>query len=130
MPTNTEEKETIRQLIMDYYHEGHVKADPALYEHVLHDEWKMFLLDEDGGLRIVAKEEYYSWYKPDEADDSLEWETKIETIDVFQNNAAVKLWIGNQEYGYVDYFNMMKIERKWWIVHKISQRADGGPPGA
>ena len=125
--TIDKEKEAIRQAIFDYYHEGHVKADPALYEHILHDAWKMFLIDENGDLRIVDKAEYYSWYKPEDADAGLRWQTRIHTIDVFENNAAVKLWIGNQEFGYVDYFNMMKIQGKWWIVHKMSQHAPHAP---
>ena len=127
MSTFDGERETIRKAIMDYYHEGHVKADPALYEQILLDAWKMLLIDENGDLKTVDKKEYYSWYKPEEADESLKWETKILTIDVHENNAAVKLWIGNQEFGYVDYFNVMKIHGKWWIVHKISQRADKAP---
>jgi hypothetical protein len=30
------EEEAIRKAILNYYHEGHVKSDPELYEQVLH----------------------------------------------------------------------------------------------
>ena len=118
------EREAIKTAIMDYYHQGHVKSDPECYRQILHDEWKIFYFDEQDKLCIADKEEYISWYNPNEVDDSLEWETKIYFIDVYKNNASVKLYIGNQEFGYIDYFNMMKIDGKWWIVHKISQRID------
>ena len=113
------EKEAIRKAILDYYHEGHVKSDPALYEKVLHPEWRFFLFDQ-GQLRIVDREEYFSWYAPEEADPELEWETEFYNIDVTENIAAVKLRLECQEVRYIDYFNMMKIEGRWWIVHKIS----------
>jgi len=36
------------------------------------------------------------------------------------NQAAVKLRIENQNVKYIDYLNLMKIDGKWWIVHKLS----------
>jgi len=116
------EKEAIKKAIMDYYHEGHVKSDPSLYDQILHEKWKFFYLDEKGELITVDKETYKSWYKPDSLDPALRWETKFCYIDVSKHNAAVKIRIQNQEFGYIDYFNLMKIDGKWWIVHKISHR--------
>ena len=34
--------------------------------------------------------------------------------------AAVKLRIEKQVVKYIDYLNLMKIDGKWWIVHKLS----------
>jgi hypothetical protein len=113
------EREAIRKAIMDYYHEGHVKSDPALYEHILHPEWKFFLLDQ-GQLRIVDRDEYLSWYNPQDADPELEWETEFYKIDVTENIAAVKLRLECQKVRYIDYFNMIKLDGQWWIVHKMS----------
>ena len=112
----------IKKAIMDYYHEGHVRADPELYKKILHDEWKFYLFDDNEKLWIVDRREYLSWYKPDEVDEILKLETEFYYVDVTGNMASVKLRIGNQEFGYIDYFHLMKIEGKWWIVHKISQR--------
>ena len=111
---------TIKKAVMDYYHEGHVKSDPELYKQILHDEWKLFWLDENGKLNIADKPEYLSWYKPEEADKSINWETEIYYVDVHENIAAVKLRLECEKVKYIDYFNMMKIDDKWWIVHKIS----------
>lgn len=107
---------------MDYYHEGHVKADPRLYEEVLHDSWKFFMFDDKDNLKIVDKKEYCSWYDPEKVDTSLRWDTEFYYVDIFEKNAQVKLKIETQDFGYLDYFNLMKINEKWWIVHKLSQK--------
>lgn len=117
---NRDEKEVIKKTILEYYHEGHVKSDPELYEKILHDKWKFFFFDKEGQFRIVNKEEYMSWYDPKNVNENLTWNTEFYNIDVTGNNAAVKLKIENEEVGYIDYFNLMKIDGKWWIVHKLS----------
>ena len=114
------EEALIRQAIMDFYHEGHVQCRPELYDEILHSDWKFFFFDSEDNLQIVDKETYKSWYNPKERDESLEWKTEILNIDISGKNASVKLKIGNQKVEYTDYFNMMKIDGKWWIVNKIS----------
>lgn len=116
------EKKSIEKAIMDYYHEGHVKNDPELYKNILHDEWKFFLFDENNQLRIVNKEEYLSWYDPEKVNKDLTWTTEFYHIDVTGNNATVKLRLECEDIGYIDYFNLMKINSKWWIVHKLSHK--------
>ena len=114
------EEEIIKKAIMDYYHEGHVQFKPELYDGILHDDWKFFFFNKEGRFEIVDKETYKSWYNPEDRDDKLEWYTEILNIDIAGNNAAVKLKIGNQTVEFTDYFNMIKIEGKWWVVNKIS----------
>jgi len=114
--------EPIKKAIMDYYHEGHVRSDPELYKNILHDEWKFFLFDQNKQLKIVDKAEYLSWYDPEKANINLNWTTEFYNVDVTGNNAAVKLKLECEEVGYIDYFNLMKIDNKWWIVHKLSHK--------
>ena len=114
------EKAAIKKAIMDYYHEGHVKSDPELYKKILHDEWKFFLFNKEGKLRIVDKAEYLSWSDPKKADKSLKWETEFYYVDVTGNIGQAKIRLECQEVQYIDYFNLMKIDGKWWIVHKLS----------
>jgi hypothetical protein len=113
------EEEAIRQAILDYYYEGHVKSDYRLYEHILHPEWKFFYLG-DGPLKIIDRDEYFSWYDPKDYDPDLAWETEFYHIDVTENLAHVKLRLECQRVRYIDYFHMMKIDGRWWIVHKMS----------
>jgi hypothetical protein len=109
----------IEKAILDFYHQGHALYDPDLYREVLHPEWKFFLI-EDGKLSIVDREEFCGWYAPENKPPELVWETEIYTIDVTGDLAAVKLRIENQKVRYIDYLNLMKMDGKWWIVHKIS----------
>ena len=117
---NESEKKVIEKAIIDYYHEGHVQSDPKLYEGVLHPNWKFFMLNDEGQLEIVDREEYKSWYNPDEVDRNLKWETKFFYIDVTGKAASAKISIENQNVRYVDYFNLINQDGRWWIVNKIS----------
>lgn len=114
------EKEAIRKAVLDYYHEGHVTCDPALYEKILHPEWRFMLFDGEGKLMIVDRSEYCSWYDPRDADPELTWETEFYSVDVTENVGTVKLRLECQKVKYIDYFHLMKIDGKWWIVHKMS----------
>ncbi len=116
---NEVEKEAIENAILDYYHDGHAKYDPELYAQILHHEWKFFMFEQDQ-LKVVDREEFYSWYAPEKLNSDLKWETEFYSIDITGNIAAVKLRLENQKVRYIDYLNMMKIEGKWWIVHKLS----------
>lgn len=112
-------QQSIMRAILDYYHEGHAKYDPNLYDQILHPKWKFFLL-EQGQLRIVNREEFNAWYHPSKYNPDLEWETEFYFVDVTADLASVKLRIENQNVRYIDYLNMMKIDGTWWIVHKLS----------
>ncbi len=118
MEENTE-KLAIKQAILDYYHEGHAQFFPDLYAKILHPEWKFFLI-EQGNLRVVDREEFYSWYAPEKFKPDLIWETEFYTVDVTGDLASVKLRLENQNVKYIDYLNMMKLDGVWWIVHKLS----------
>ncbi|MBI9051679.1 MAG: nuclear transport factor 2 family protein [Anaerolineaceae bacterium] len=117
---NDAEKEAIREAIMGYYHEGHAKNDAAYYQEILHPEWRFFVLDGDKKLCIVDRDEYMTWYDPKDFDATLQWETEFYSIDVTGHLAAVKLRLECQKNKYIDYFNMMKLDGQWWIVHKMS----------
>ena len=116
------EKELIKKAIMEYYHEGHVQSDGELYREILHDIWNILWISEDGKIESADKEEYISWYKSENKNDSLEWKTELYYIDVSGNIGSAKIKISNQDFGYIDYFNFMKENGKWWIVNKISRK--------
>jgi hypothetical protein len=120
MNKEDEDQQEIEQAILDYYHGGHAQSDPKLYEEILHPDWKFFMLNDDGQLEIVDRNEYMSWYNPDEVDQGLNWETKFSYIDVTGRVASAKISIENQNVRYVDYFNLIRQDGKWWIVNKIS----------
>ena len=118
-----EDKQAIQKAIMDYFHEGHAACDGKLYEGVLHPEWKFTRL-KDGELQIIDRDEYVSWYDPKNYDPDMEWETEFYSIDITGDVASVKLRIECQTKGFIDYFNMMKIDGRWWVMHKMSSHMD------
>jgi hypothetical protein len=119
METHAVEASKIKAAILNYYSEAHITGESSLYKEILHPEWRFFLI-ESGKLRIIDRSEYLTFYDPKKADPTLHWETEFFTIDVFDHLASVNLRLENEKVKYIDYFNMMKIEGKWWIVHKMS----------
>lgn len=116
----------IRQIKLDlerFYVLGHVEYDPELYKQILHPAWKMFQL-ENGSLIQVDRDEFCRWYEPQNRDRALEWNFEIHDVDVTGETAQAKLSLENQKVLYIDYLNLMKIEGKWWIVHKIYHQVD------
>jgi len=123
--SNEAEKQAIQETILKYYHDGHAKYRPDLYEQILHPEWKFFMLEDDE-LEVVDRDEFCSWYTPEKLNPELEWETEFYSVDVTGNIASVKLRLENQLVRYIDYLNMMKINGVWWIVHKLSHDTQKG----
>jgi len=112
--------EEIKKVIMDHYHEGHAKHDFSYYDGALHDDWKFFMLNDEGKLEIVDKAKYYSWYDPKDYDENIHWETEIYYIDTTGNVGSTKIRLECERVQYIDYFNLLKLDGKWWIVHKVS----------
>jgi hypothetical protein len=118
--TDSEEVNKIKQAIMNHYHEGHAKHDYKYYDEILHDEWKFYMLDQKGSFQIIDKAKYYSWYDPKDFDESLHWETEIYYVDITGNVGSAKIRLECENVQYIDYFNLLKLNDKWWIVHKVS----------
>ena len=112
------EKQAIQETIMANYHEAHVRNDPNLFLRILHPEWRFFRIDVEGELAIQDRAAYVAQYET--AKRKLDWETEIYSIDVTGDFASVKLRIECSIVKCIDYFNMMKLDDQWWIVHKIS----------
>jgi len=112
------EKQAIHETIMANYHEGHVQNDPDLFRRVLHPEWRFFRIDAEGELVIQDRAAYVAQYEAMKRE--LDWETEIISIDVTGDFASVKLRIECSIVKCIDYFNMMKLDDQWWIVHKTS----------
>ncbi|MBN1438590.1 MAG: nuclear transport factor 2 family protein [Anaerolineales bacterium] len=119
METNAAEASAIKEAILKYYSEAHVTGESGLYKEILHPEWRFFLL-ESGNFRIIDRSEYMTFYGPERVDPRLHWETEFFSVDVYAHLASVKLRLENEKVKYTDYFNMMKLDGRWWIVHKMS----------
>jgi len=123
MVEHEKEIEQIEKVLVEYYVLGHAQYDPDLYKQVLHPDWKMFHLV-DGNLEKVDRDEFCRWYEPQNRDPELVWEHEILSLDLVGNSAHAKLRLENQKVLYIDHLNLMKIDGRWWIVHKIYHQVD------
>ena len=117
--SSEKEIEIVKLAIMDHYHEGHAKHDYKYYEGILHDDWKFFMFNQDQGIDIIDKEKYCSWYDPKDYDENVNWETEILYVDITGNVGSAKIRLECERVQYIDYFNLLKLDGKWWIVHKV-----------
>ncbi|MCG3260029.1 MAG: nuclear transport factor 2 family protein [Candidatus Heimdallarchaeota archaeon] len=117
--SQTQEINEVKKAIMDHYHEGHDKHDYKYYIDILHDDWKFFMFNRDGNLLIVDKDQYCSWYDPKDYDENLTWETEFLYVDTTGNVGSAKIRLECEKVKYIDYFNLVRLEDKWWIVNKV-----------
>ncbi len=117
------DKEIIKEILLNNYHKGHETSNGELYRPIFHKEWRIFWINEDSDkIEFTDKETYISWYKSENIVPELKWVTNILNIDIEGNLATAKIKIANQEFGYMDYFQLMRIKNKWIIINKISER--------
>jgi len=114
------EKAAVKKAIHDHYKEGKVKNDPKYFDQLLHKDWHFHTMDH-GNLRILDKAEYLSQYDPSKADPDIEWTLEFLTVEVDGNVGFAKFKLDFQTAHYIDYFSLMKLDGKWWVVHKMSR---------
>jgi hypothetical protein len=64
---NNDEKQ-IRELIINNYLRGHEISDGELYRPILHDNWRIFWINQDKKIELADKETYISRYTPENVD--------------------------------------------------------------
>jgi aldose sugar dehydrogenase len=74
----------------------------------------------DGKFNDIPRAEYLSRFKPRAKPDSLF--TRIISIDITGNIAAAKTEIDTGKDIFIDYFNLIKTDERWFIVDKIAVR--------
>ncbi|MFC1564913.1 nuclear transport factor 2 family protein [candidate division KSB1 bacterium] len=112
------EKEEIRMAIEEYFFKGKIKADKELLNRIIHEDWRLHNVN-NGKLVKYVKSDFFSWLSDEE---NSEVKFNIEYIDVTGNVAAAKTTEEEGDYIWVDYFNMVKAEGKWWIIDKVACR--------
>jgi aldose sugar dehydrogenase len=107
------------QTTIGWYFEGWGISDSTLVGKAMHPTCHLKFF-RDGKFTDMTKAEYLSRFKLRPKPDSLF--TRIVAIDITENIASAKteIEIGNSVF--TDYFNLMKIEERWFIVDKIAVR--------
>lgn len=108
----------IQNVIQDYF-QGYQQADTSLIQNSFHPQTKLLSIT-NGKLDVT---EMKDWLKSLEArrvrGDIRVGNLKIESIDVTDQTAAVKLNIRFQTFEFVDYLSLLRIDGMWIIVGKI-----------
>lgn len=113
------EKDVIKKAITDYYYGGQKGSNPKLLDQIFHEEWHLYSIRE-GKLSITDKKTYLGYFDPSKANPDLNWDFEVYYVDVDGHAASAKVRLENDRVRFIDYFNMLKIDGKWWIVNKIS----------
>jgi len=110
----TDEKALITNTIETYF-EGWMTGDTSKLGEAMHPSCQLKNVKEDKVLEF-DRSTYLGFFKPRPRRENSGG--KIIEIDVTGNIASAKCEIETPDRLYTDYFNLMKIESKWYIVDK------------
>ena len=111
-----DEKALIRNTIETYF-EGWMTGDTSKLGEAMHQTCQLKNVKEDKVL-IFDRATYLGFFKPRPR--RVNSSGRIVEINVTGNIASAKCNIETPDRLYTDYFNMMKLEGKWYIVDKIA----------
>jgi hypothetical protein len=110
------EKNLITQTIETYF-DGWITGDTLKIGKVMHSSCNLKNIKEDQVV-VIDRKSYLSRFKlRPKLENSF---GRIITIDITGTIAAAKCEIEIPERIFTDYFNMMKLNDRWYIVDKIS----------
>lgn len=110
------EKILITQTI-DNYFEGWMTGDTTLLGKAMHATCKLKNVKDEKVL-VFDRAKYLSFFKPRPRRENAGG--RIVSINVTNNIAAAKCEIFTEKRFYTDYFNLMKLNGRWYIVDKIA----------
>ena len=110
------EKAAVRKAIQDYFIQGLLKSDIELLKQIIHEEWRLHNVRK-GKLVNYTRKDLFSWNSHGEDRDS---KIEILYVDVTGDVAAAKTREDAGKFYWVDYFNLVKLDGKWWIIDKVA----------
>jgi hypothetical protein len=110
------EKAAVKKAIEDYFIKGLMKSDIELLKNIIHEDWRLHNVRK-GKLVRYARKDLFSWNSHGEDRDS---KIEILYIDVTGDVAAAKTREDGGKLIWVDYFNLVKLDGKWWIIDKVA----------
>jgi hypothetical protein len=108
----------IEQTIENYFM-GYQNADSEMIRTAFHQDVKLLSVEE-GKLSITEMNDWIKNLDDRKArGDIRKGELKVESTDVTNHSASVKLKIKFSAFEFTDYLSLLQIEGKWKIVGKI-----------
>lgn len=122
---NAQVNDTINDWLMiqkklSLYLDGQATGDSVKVGMSFHDSWQLKYIADDK-FNIVTRSQYLSGYKSPNARSS-NWSGRVVFIDITNAVAVAKVEISTSKLLFTDYFNLMKTNKGWFIVDKISTR--------
>jgi len=111
-----EDKVLVTETIQTYF-DGWMTGDTIKLGKVMHTSCNLKLIKNNEVL-VIGRKNYLSGFKLRTKLPNTEG--RIIEIDITKNIASAKCEIQTPERLFVDYFNMMKLNERWYIVDKIS----------
>jgi len=116
MTTLDADKAEITKTI-DMYFEGWMTGDTTLLGKAMHRTCQLKNIKDDDVI-IFDRATYLGFFKPRPRRENAGG--RIVSIDVTDDTASAKCEIHTADRLYTDYFNMMRLKDRWYIVDKIA----------
>ena len=127
LQAQSDDKTQIETLIKDFYFEGWMTGDTAKIGKAMHPTCHLKFF-RDGEFTDVTRADYLSRFKPRAKEAGTEG--RIVSLDVTGNIASAKCELETPKALFTDYFNLIRTNEGWFIVDKVSTRADKKPAPA
>jgi hypothetical protein len=111
---NDAEKEEVRKAIETYFFKGKLESDKELLSEIIHEDYRLFNVHKQK-LEKYVRADFFSWLGG-----KNDIKFKIGYIDVTGGVAAVKVTEDVGSHMWVDYFNLVKVNGKWWIIDEVA----------
>jgi len=111
---NDTEKKAITQAIENYFFKGKLESDKKLLSEIIHEDYRLFNVH-NKKLDKYIRADFFSWL-----DGENDIKFTIDYIDVTGGVAAVKITEDAGNHMWVDYFNLVKVDGKWWIIDEVA----------
>lgn len=112
------DKAQIKQQIQNYF-DGTKTDNPDLLRKAFLPDATLKFVSADGKYQTRTIQQFFSYFTNSK---KRVFEGKIYYIDITGTTANVKLSTKYKTYQYMDYMNMLKTEKGWKIVNKISHK--------
>jgi len=111
---NSAEIKEIKKAIEEYFFKGKNESDKALLSQIIHEDYRLFNVHRNT-LDKYVRSDFFSWLGG-----KNDINFTIDYIDVTGGVAAVKNTEDAGNHVWVDYFNLVKVGGKWWIIDEAA----------
>lgn len=124
LAAQTSDKQAIKTVIQMYF-DGWMTGDTTLVGQAMHGSCKLKLY-RDSAFVEISRNDYLARFKPHAKEDGTSG--RIKKLDITGNIASAKCELETPKAIFTDYFNLLRVGDRWYIVDKISTRKDKPAP--